>query len=114
MEKREKPYLESRDVMGENEQWYSNKELFEKIEGLNQALSDFKIEILETKNLIRSYNGLRELQQECLKKIDDLEKDVDTIKAEKVTKKESRDYAGWILALILGVISILQYVKVMI
>lgn len=49
--------LERETVMNEN--WYSNKELFELIHKLENDIFDLKKEMAETRTLIRDYNNLR-------------------------------------------------------
>lgn len=73
-----------------NEQWYSNKDLYEQINAL-------RYEMQETRNLISKYNGLRE-------KVDEVEEELIKIKA-KTSGKNSvftviREWGGWIFALI--------------
>ncbi len=46
-------------VAGTNEQWYSNKDLFERIDGLSKELT-------ETQRVVKEYNGLRsDLDEVC-------------------------------------------------
>ncbi|MEH6943370.1 hypothetical protein [Bacillus sp. JJ722] len=73
-----------------DEQWYSNKDLFEQINKLT-------LEMQETRNLIKQYNGLRE-------RIDGIEDEVEEMKAVKKGKKTVADsiltWGGWIFTLI--------------
>jgi hypothetical protein len=72
------------------EQWYSNKDLFEQINNLRN-------EMLETRNLIKQYNGLRE-------KVDVVENEITVMKAEAKGKNKVsdgiRNWGGWIIGLI--------------
>ena len=54
--------------------WYSNKELFEMMEGFKREVTDLRIEMRETKTLIRDYNGLRKNINDTNKKMGELEK----------------------------------------
>jgi hypothetical protein len=76
--------------MSDQEQWYSNKDLFEQINNLRN-------EMLETRNLIKQYNGLRE-------KVDVVENEITVMKAEAKGKNKVsdgiRNWGGWIIGLI--------------
>ena len=43
----------------ERDQWYTNKQLFEKFEELWEQIKELQLEMRETRTLIRDYNGLR-------------------------------------------------------
>ena len=89
--------------MSPNQDWYDNKELFEMIEKFTNEVSGLKIEMAQTKTLIRDYNGLRRVVNEVDKKIDTLETKV------KTTQTDKRDYIGWIFALFATTIAIAQF-----
>jgi cell division septum initiation protein DivIVA len=76
--------------MADQEQWYSNKELFEQI-------NELKYEMKETRNLIKQYNGLRE-------EIGKVKDEVDEMKAEAAGKSSVldsiRNWGGWLFGLI--------------
>lgn len=44
----------------ENNQWYSNKELYEMMVVLSKGLEKTNAELAKTQTMIRDYNGLRE------------------------------------------------------
>lgn len=46
-------------------EWYSNKELYEMMVGLSKGLEKTSAELEKTQVLIRDYNGLREIVNEC-------------------------------------------------
>ena len=77
-------------------QWYSNKELFEKIVELQR-------EMQETRAIIRRYNNLYE-------KVYDVQERIKEIEAETEGKKELeqsiREWGGWIFGLITLIILI--------
>lgn len=83
--------------MPEQEQWYSNKDLFEQI-------TDLKYEMKETRNLIKQYNGLREKLGDVQEKVKKVEGKVDKIEAESSGKNKVfegiRNWGGWLFALI--------------
>jgi len=56
--------------MGEN--WYSNKELFEKIDALYKEISELRTELESTRTLIRDYNKLREKVEETATRVNTL------------------------------------------
>lgn len=97
--------------MNEGNQWYSNKELFEMLNGL-------KIELVETQSQMRKYNDLRatlndvmesqktltEIVHQSIDKINDLEA---ARLSRRETFKDSKDIillgitiAGWLLTLV--------------
>src|SRR5699024_11776539 len=43
-----------------SEQWYTNKELFEQLNAMQQDFTSLRHEMKETRNIIKRYNGLRE------------------------------------------------------
>lgn len=77
-------------------QWYSNKELFEKIVELQR-------EMQETRAIIRRYNNLYE-------KVYDVQERIKEIEAETEGKKELeqsiREWGGWIFGLVTLIILI--------
>lgn len=96
------------------EQWYTNKELFQLLEDLkketNNLISSFKseleplkIEMAQTRILIKDYNGLRNKIDACEKTISEIKT---TIFAEKSTKKAERDYIAWGIAVIMFMFSV--------
>ena len=56
--------------MGEN--WYSNKELFEKIDALYKEISDLRTDLETTRTLIRDYNNLRGKVEETATRVNTL------------------------------------------
>lgn len=73
-----------------DDQWYSNKDLFEQINAL-------RLEMQETRNVIKKYNGLRE-------EIGKVKEEVEEIKARNDGKKSVgeaiRNWGGWLFGLI--------------
>jgi len=47
------------------EQWYTNKDLFVMVQGLQGDIADLKAAMKETAVLIRDYNGLRQKGNDC-------------------------------------------------
>ncbi len=97
--------------MRSEEQWYSNKELFE-------MLNELKIELIETKSQMRKYNDLRATLNDVMKSQETLTKlvnqtinkvnDIDVAKSSRRQAfKDSKEIvllviaiAGWLLTLI--------------
>jgi hypothetical protein len=52
--------------------WYSNKELYEMMVSLSKRLEVTDAELAKTQTLIRDYNGLRERLDKCEQGIDKL------------------------------------------
>jgi len=89
----------------EQQNWYSNKELFEMLEGVKNDMIDLRIEMKETKTLIRDYNGLR-------KTINDTKKEVSELKQQVETNQDNRkEYIGYIIAAISTLFLLLNYFK---
>lgn len=101
-------------TLGDQEQWYSNKEIFqffekfksdmaEKHNTLISQMGKLELEMAKTTTLIRDYNGLRS-------KVDEHDKEITKLKTsqstEKQTKKESRDWAAWVFATIMFIFTV--------
>ena len=74
----------------EKDQWYTNKDLFEQIMGLQQDMK-------ETRSVIKKYNGLYE-------KVNYLKVRIDKVESRRLSKMDFvnsiRQWGGWIFALI--------------
>jgi len=74
----------------EKDQWYTNKDLFEQIMGLQQDMK-------ETRSVIKKYNGLYE-------KVNYLKVRIDKVESRRLNKMDFvnsiRQWGGWIFALI--------------
>ena len=58
--------------MSEQEQeWYTNKELYEMMVELNKGLEGTNAEMAKTQVMIRDYNGLRERLDKCEQRLDE-------------------------------------------
>jgi len=88
----------------EQKQWYSNKDLLEMLNELKEDISELRLEMKETKTLIRDYNNLRENVNKANRKIVELEKMI-------ITNTDNRkEYIGYIVAAISTLFLILNYV----
>lgn len=80
-----------------NREWYTNKELFEQLNSMQQDFTSLRHEMSETRTMIQRYNGLRE-------KIDLVEKKVDYIESKSEGRNAVgtaiREWGGWIFALV--------------
>lgn len=85
--------------------WYSNKELFEMMEGFKKEVTDLRLEMRETKTLIRDYNGLRKNINDNNKKVGEIERKVETLVDSR------KEYIGYIIAAISTLFLILNYFK---
>lgn len=54
------------------EQWYSNKDLLEMMNDLKLDITNLRVEIKETKTLIRDYNNLRTKVEKTTAKVNTL------------------------------------------
>ena len=85
--------------------WYSNKDLFEMIDKFKEEVNDLTVEMKETKMLIRDYNGLRKNINDNNKKVGELERKVETLVDSR------KEYIGYIIAAISTLFLILNYFK---
>lgn len=47
-------------MMGDNQEWYNNKELYEMFQNIESEMYKLRQEMAETRAIIRDYNGLRQ------------------------------------------------------
>lgn len=85
-------------------QWYTNKDLFEQINGIQTEFRDLRSEMRETRTMIRQYNGLREIVDDVKQHNIEIERKVDDIEARAEGRssvgKAIREWGGWIIAII--------------
>ena len=87
-------------------QWYSNKELFEKIQNLNQKLS-------QTIRIIDKYNGLRENQGEMMEKIEKLVLWKKELEGSQKGFKDASYWLKWGVIVMLSIANLLSLTGVM-
>lgn len=80
-----------------NGQWYTNKDLFELISGVQSEFQELRSEMRETRHLMRQYNGLREELGVVKERVDDIEA---RAKGRSSVGKAIREWGGWIFALV--------------
>lgn len=85
--------------------WYSNKELFEMIDKFKEEVNGLTVEMKETKMLIRDYNGLRKNINDNNRKVGELERKIETLVDSR------KEYIGYIIAAISTLFLILNYFK---
>lgn len=80
-------------------EWYTNKEIY-------QMMLDLKADLQETRIAVKQYNGLRQ-------KIFDIETHIANCKSYRSGKyavgQAIRDWAGWIIAIVMAGINIVNY-----
>ena len=80
--------------------WYSNKEIFEMLQGLKE-------ELRETRILVTQYNGLRKDLAETMSK-------VAAIEQQNLGKTQVgtsiREWTGWVIAILALAVSILRVI----
>ena len=95
--------------MLENKDDYSNKELNEKIEGLNIKLTQFN-------EYFKKYNGLLEKYEKHEERLSQIEKEREKEKSNEKTKNSIYDnwkeWLGWGIAFILSLIRILEVLPI--
>lgn len=83
-----------------DENWYTNKELFEQINNVSKDFTEMRAEMRETRMMIKQYNGLREKFDEVEKRQNHIESVVEGRKQVGTTIKEWGGWAVGIAALI--------------
>src|SRR5699024_292355 len=87
------------------EQWYSNKDLFEQITAIQNDFKDLRVEMKETRAIIRQYNGLREELGQVKKDIADMQS---KNKGKKMLSEAIRLWGGWLFAFITVVLMLVE------
>jgi hypothetical protein len=98
-----------------DKEWYSNQQLFELYQRLSEELVETRYELQITRNMMKSYNGLRELVDKLAWSVDKVMDDVAYMKAEGAGKKKVFDgiisYGGWFMSVILFLFTLLKYLS---
>ncbi|WEG14170.1 hypothetical protein PU629_07335 [Pullulanibacillus sp. KACC 23026] len=96
--------------MSEQEQWYTNKELFEQINVMRGEFKDLSNEMRETRNMIKEYNGLRDEVGKYRKEVEELKEALDVLQAKAEGRSSVlegiKSWGGWIIALLSFVITL--------
>ena len=71
------------------EQWYTNKEIYEMVRELT-------IELQETREAVKSYNGLRKDLNWCMQQI---QNDIGLSTGREIVWAAIRDWGGWFVAI---------------
>ena len=88
-----------------NNDWYDNKALFEMVDNLKSEITDLRLDMKETKTLIRDYNGLRSDVAKVAKRVQTVESKLNT------TLSSKHEYIGYFLAILSLLFVFLNYVK---
>lgn len=84
--------------------WYTNKDLFERLVDLKEDFTNLRMDMQETRTLIKSYNGLREELEVVRKSQKEIEKQVQEIisknNGKRTLMEDFRNWGGWIVAVI--------------
>ncbi|WP_337970134.1 hypothetical protein [Virgibacillus salexigens] len=91
--------------MGEQGQWYTNKDLFEQINSVQGEFRDLRNEMKETRNVIKKYNGLREELGVVKEKVERIQAKTE---GRKSVAEAIRLWGGWLFAFITLVVLIIQ------
>lgn len=80
-----------------DDQWYTNRDLFEMVQKLADDTKDLRSELRITREAVRKYNNLRET-------IDNVAERIDAIEQQAVGRytvgKAIREWGGWIIAVV--------------
>jgi len=91
--------------MGEKEQWYSNKDLFEMVQSLRGEMQSTRAELQETRIVVRQYNDLRKQLVGC-------QRDILEIRQQAAGRSKVWDgirlWGGWIVALLAFVLNLIK------
>lgn len=95
------------------EEWYTNKELYEQQQELAKEMAAFQLDLAQTREIILRYNGLRADQldmAERLRVVEDYVLERQTARSSQNQVAQGiRDWGGWIVACIVGVMSLLRW-----
>ncbi|QUI25501.1 hypothetical protein HZI73_25815 [Vallitalea pronyensis] len=80
----------------------TQKEFYEAIEKVTRETNALAVTMTETKTLIRDYNGLRQF-------ISDIDDRVQRLEDYACSKKEYREYMGWIVGCVATILAIISY-----
>lgn len=80
----------------EQREWYSGKEIADMFLGMKEDISQLRVEMRETKTLIRDYNGLRKRIDKCEERLD---KGEGQEQGEETTVKLAWEKMGYIVGI---------------
>ena len=80
-------------------QWYTNKDLFEMFQRMEDKMTQLSLEMQRTMVLIRDYNGLRERLDRC-------EQDINQAKG---AKNGSKDMWGYVVGGVGALLALITY-----
>lgn len=88
----------------DEKQWYTNKDLFEKLSSLKEEFNALRIDISETRRSIQDYTELRTQIQLISSENEELRSMVNAIminsKATRTTFTDIRVWLGWVFGLV--------------
>lgn len=91
----------------ERQEWYSGKEIADMFIGMKEDISQLRVEMRETKTLIRDYNGLRKRLDKCEERLD---KGEGQSQGEESTVKSGWEKMGYIVGLAGVIVAIIALV----
>lgn len=83
--------------MPDKNQWYTNKDLFEQISGMQSEFHSLRTDMKETRHMIRQYNGLREEIANIDRKVNDMQA---RARGRSSVGKAIREWGGWLIAVV--------------
>ncbi|WP_026702873.1 hypothetical protein [Salibacterium aidingense] len=98
----------------QNNEWYSNKELFEKLDAFKDNFRDLRVEMEQTRSAIKKYNGLREEVGKAREEIEDVRGKVNHLEAtaqgRSTVWNSIKSWGGWIVAVLTMVAGYLKLI----
>lgn len=91
----------------ERQDWYSSKEIATMFFDMKEDITQLRVEMRETKTLIRDYNGLRKRLDKCEERLD---KGEGQSQGEESTVKSGWEKMGYIVGLAGVVVAIIALV----
>lgn len=89
-----------------SEEWYTNKQLFEMVQGLKDDMAETRVELAATRESVRRYNGLREDLEGVKTRVQAIEQQG---KGRASVGQNIREWGGWMVAGGIFLISLIRF-----
>lgn len=85
------------------DEWFSNKELYEMVQGLKGEMKSMSQELKATREIVSRYNGLRQQIEECARKIMEME---NKAAGRSSVGQAIREWGGWLVGIVSLVVAL--------